>query len=362
VKTIGLIGAAIALALGAGLAQAAPPGGSAGVKVSSQATKTSLTPAERGELARAFVLKWGDYAQQVYGLDVKTWSKRMVGTFASADPANFQNALRRSTYEGALATLDGAGYKVTDSEVINALAASLTGTIAPYALGDLDQDLVFTAVEPCRLLDTRSASAGIVTAGSTRGVRVWGFTTLAIQGGDPAGCGLSDQSPQAIVVNVTAVLPAATGFATLFPANGTLPLAATMLYTAGGVLSNGATVKLGTVGVSDFNLFSERTSNYVVDIVGYFDAPFATELECVQSVLPLAPVLAGAIFNRAIPACPTGYKITGAGCRTTGFNQASWSVNGLFDEPNTAFCAGQNTTAGSISVGGSSQCCRVPGR
>ena len=97
-KTLTLIGCAVALALATGFAQAASPDGQAGTRVSAKATKTTLTPAERGELARQFVQKWGNYTQQVYGVDVKTWANRMVGTFATADPVNFQNALQRSTY------------------------------------------------------------------------------------------------------------------------------------------------------------------------------------------------------------------------------------------------------------------------
>ena len=82
---------------------------------------------------------------------------------ASRTPVNFQRALQRSTFEGAMATLDGAGHKLSDNKVIDVLAASDT-LIGPYALGNLDKDLVFTAVEPCRIVDTRSTPAGAIAA------------------------------------------------------------------------------------------------------------------------------------------------------------------------------------------------------
>ena len=347
-----------AVALGAGFAAttAEAAGGSSGVS----SLKTSLSPAERGALTHAFVKKWGVYVQQVYGLDVRSWANRMVPTFVNSDPVNFQRALQRSTFEGAMATLDGAGHKLSDNKVIDVLAAS-DELIGPYALGDLDTDLVFTAVEPCRIVDTRSTPAGAIAANTNRAFYVWGFPDFTSQGGSTTDCGgLSAQSPQAVVVNLTVVGPASAGYATMFPATGTLPLAASLLYKAGDVLSNGVTLKLGTFVDDDFRIYSVSAAHYVVDIVGYYDAPYATPLDCVAVALPDTSVAAGATFNLSIPACPVGFTITGAGCRAP-VNQASWAINGLYSGSN-AFCAGQNTTAGAISVSGTSQCCRVPGR
>src|SRR5207342_1746640 len=82
----------------------------------------TLSPAQRGEMAHAFVTRWGNYVQRVYGLDVRVWANRMVGTFVHSDPTNFQRALQRSTYEGAMAELDGRGTKLSDTQVINTLA------------------------------------------------------------------------------------------------------------------------------------------------------------------------------------------------------------------------------------------------
>ena len=56
----------------------------------------TLSPAQRGEMAHAFVTRWGNYVQRVYGLDVKVWASRMVGTFVHSDPTNFQRALSGS--------------------------------------------------------------------------------------------------------------------------------------------------------------------------------------------------------------------------------------------------------------------------
>ena len=362
-KTQNLLAGAMLAVLSSMSAMAAPPGkpgATAGIKTQG----ASLSPAERGELARQFVLKWGDYVQRVHGLDARTWSQRMVGTFTEADSTNFRQALKRSTYEGAIATLDGKGHRLGDAKVVDTLAKSSSGEIGPYALGELTQDLVFTPLEPCRIVDTRSMASGAIAAGTNRGFYAWGFASFTSQGGSATNCGLSSQSPEAIVVNVTAVAPAQTGYATLYPASGTAPLAASMIYEAGKTLSNGAVVKLGTSGSVDFRIFSERAVHYVVDIVGYYDAPYATALQCTNTYVTQT-VAANATFDVPIPACPTGYTETGAGCRTPGFNDVSWAINGLFPQGPTqmdAYCAGTNLRSTTVEVRGGSQCCRVPGR
>ncbi|GAB3348427.1 hypothetical protein GCM10027430_09230 [Lysobacter tyrosinilyticus] len=321
--------------------------------------KTTLTPSERGQLAGQFVRKWGTYASQVYGIDVRTWSKRMVATFVHADPVNFQNALQRSTYEGALATLDGAGHKLSDDKVITALAKSSDGVITPAALGDTTEDLVFTAVEPCRIVDTRGTGAGAIAAGTNRGFFAWGFANFTSQGGSATDCGLTGQSPEAIVVNLTAVAPSQTGFATLYPASGTQPTAAAMIYQAGQVLSNAVTVKLGTTGSVDFRIFSEKTAHYVVDIVGYYDAPHATALDCTTVTADIS--MAALSTGSATANCPAGYTVTGGGCNSAGFTSADGMIN-AFPNLNGYFCRTANSGGTPRTGTAYATCCRVPGR
>lgn len=67
------------------------------------AAGTTPTPAERGAAAKAFVSKWGAYVERVYDVPVGVWAQRMVPTFVAADGSNLRNALRRDTFEGAVA-------------------------------------------------------------------------------------------------------------------------------------------------------------------------------------------------------------------------------------------------------------------
>ncbi|GAB3348417.1 hypothetical protein [Lysobacter tyrosinilyticus] len=325
----------------------------------------SLSPSQRGEMAKSFVMRWGTYVQKVYGMDVHVWAKRMVGTFVQADPTNFKHALQRSTYEGAMAELDGRGRKLSDNKVITKLAMSTTGTISPSSAADGIEDLVYTPLEPCRVVDTRNTGAGAITGGTSRGFYAWGFDSFAPQGGSATDCGgLLAQAPQAIVVNVTVVGQTELGYATLYPAAAAaVPTTATMIYYPNVILSNAATVTLGSVGETDFSIFSQRTANYIVDIVGYYDFPHAIEPECAPQFIS-QNIAASANFDFAIPSCAAGFALTGANCRTLSVGQASWATNGLMtsNEQVSARCAGTNLTGGQITVEGTAQCCRVPGR
>lgn len=352
---------ALATALSMGAVSAAPSGQN-GIRAT---TSTPLSPAQRGEMARAFVQRWGVYVQRVYGVDVRTWGSRLVTTFVNADSANFKRALQRSTYEGAMAELDGRGAKVTDEKVINTLAAQ-SASIAPMSAADGIEDLVFTPVEPCRIIDTRNTGAGAIAGGTNRPFYVWGYPNFTAQGGSATDCGgLLEQSPSAIVVNVTVVGQTELGYATLYPAaSASPPLTSTIIYYPNVIISNAATVPLVTSGVYDFRIFSERTAHYVVDIVGYYAFPHATALDCDPQFVEQA-VSASSQFNFSIPSCGTGYTLTGAGCRTPGYNQVNWSINGMYSTDGTsvgAYCAGVNFSASSTTIQGIAQCCRVPGR
>lgn len=322
----------------------------------------TATPKERGELARSFVQKWGPYVQRVYGVPVRTWSNRMSGTFAVADAANLRNALKRDTFEGAMAALTGDGARISDDQVIAKLAAGRAG--GEKALGSLNSDLTFTPINPCRIIDTRVAG-GTITANTSRNFRGVNSANFTSQGGSATDCGTLGLSASALALNVTAVTPNAAGYATVFPFGTAQPLASSVNYNAGAVVANSVIAPIpNPLQASDFTIYSFAQSHYVVDIVGYFAPAQATALECTETFISQT-VLGNATFDIDIPSCPTGYTITGAGCRTPGFNQATWGINGLFRvSPGVvdAFCSGLNTTAGTITVEGTARCCRVPGR
>ncbi|MFM7063157.1 MAG: leishmanolysin-related zinc metalloendopeptidase, partial [Actinomycetes bacterium] len=129
----------------------------------------------------------------------------------------------------------------------------------------------YTALAPCRLLDTRSAG-GPVIPGTTR--PFWFAGTggqLAAQGGNGAGCGVP-ATATAVQVSVSAVGPAGTGFLRVWPSNAAAPTATFVNYTGGQSTTNAGAVTLGATG-PELNLRGFVTATeVVVDVQGYYTA------------------------------------------------------------------------------------------
>ncbi|MDL1949072.1 hypothetical protein FBQ97_04565 [Acidobacteria bacterium ACD] len=118
-----------------------------------------------------------------------------------------------------------------------------------------------TLAAPCRAVDTRTANPPALAASSTR--------TFVVTGGT---CGVP-ATAKAVSVNATAVSPAAAGFLTLYPGNGSVPGTSTLNFQAGQTRANNAVVLLasdgsGTVGVLNG---SPGATHVLVDVNGYFE-------------------------------------------------------------------------------------------
>ncbi len=333
-----------------------------GVVADSHAAPT-LSPKARGELARQFVSKWGAHVERVYDVGVGVWAERMVPSFVSADATNFRNALKRSTFEGAAAELNGAGHRLSDREAMARLekaSLGVPGNASAKALDSGTFDLVYTPMRPCRIVDTRVTAAGAIPANATRSFLAMS-TDFAHQGGSTGDCGFGSATQVgAVALNITAVVPATAGFATVYPFNTSRPLTSSVNYAAGAIVNNAIITSIpNPLLSSDFTVYTFAEAHYVIDVVGYFSAPQATALQCVNTTRTQL-VDAGANFNMILPACPTGFTLTGAGCGTAVFNQASWTYSGMAGD--AAQCIGTNITSGQIGVQGYARCCRVPGR
>ena len=349
------LASAVLLALCAD-ASAAAPGAQRSQAVTQQAVENgALTPRQRGDLTKQLVMKWGNYVQRVHGVPVRTWANRMVPNLVAADSNNFRAALQRDTFEGAMAELAGTGHKLSDSGVINKLA--FNDGDGTQALGALGNDLVYTPVAPCRIIDTRNTAAGAIAANATRNFVAFGISNFSSQGGSATNCGVNPLAATAVAINLTAVAPAAAGYATAYPFGTTQPVAASVNYTAGAIVNNALIVQTpNPIAAFDITLYTFASSHYVADIVGYFAPPVATALQCVETANTITNnIPAGGTANAAAPACATGYTQTATNCEAS-----DWLVPFVFFHNGT--CSARNNSTAVQEIRASRTCCRVPGR
>ncbi|GAB3381689.1 hypothetical protein GCM10027432_09520 [Lysobacter fragariae] len=322
---------ALLVAVAAGNVDAAQPGAVQGKEQHSR----------RGDLVRALVLKWAPYVQEAYHVAPAKWARGLAQPFARSTQDALRKALDARTFDGMNEALVGT---------------SSSPTITKSLGIDIDKDLVFMPVAPCRLLDTRVAG-GAFAAAETRGVDVTAVANYSFQGGDSTDCGVGGMgSFAAAAINFTVVSPTNNGYITAYPYNTTRPLAATMAYKTGALYSSMAIVRLDqSMAASEISLYANSATHVVADIVGYFINPQATALDCVTSPQTVESVAAGGQANVVAGACPAGYTETGTQCQS-----GSWTMPFVYSSE--GICSAQNNGGGAAELRASRKCCRLPGR
>jgi hypothetical protein len=141
-------------------------------------------------------------------------------------------------------------------------------------LGDPSSDLVFFPLNPCRIIDTRSAVAGLIAANTSRGFDSQAPYTA--QGGSATTCGIPGSDVPALVVTFVAVGPQGPGDLRIFPFNATPPNASAINYALPGQglnIANTTVVPLlqDSLETNEFTILADVSGTHVVaDVVGYF--------------------------------------------------------------------------------------------
>lgn len=350
----------VALALvSAGAALAAPPAAKPAVRVT--VTPDRLTPRERGDLARQFVRKWGPDVQRLYNVPVRTWARRTVPLFVKAQPTHFRAALARTTLEGALAELMGYGDRVSDASVRAEYARAAKAGTKAAPLGALHANMTFTAVKPCRLLDTRITNPDPLAAGVTGAFVLFGVPSYREQGGADEDCGLPDDV-SALALNVTVVYPDRPGYATLYPNGTDRPLASSINYAAGAIVNNTVVAAVPNPYMSwDINLYTHAAAHYVIDVVGYYRPTQLLPLDCniVTASARIVPMQPFDVQAR----CASGHQLMSGSCNVTHFGAVRWMSNGATEvSPGdvVAQCSGNSVSSGAPDVVAHARCCRIP--
>ena len=156
-----------------------------------------------------------------------------------------------------VAQLGGAGDVCVYTRAAAHVVVDLTGYFPSGAS--------FAGAQPARTLETRIGAEFTTVDGQSVGLgRLAGGAVTPIT---VAGRADVPADAKAVAVNLTIIGPALDGFATLYPCGDPIPLASTLNFTRGVIVSNAAIVEVGDSG--SICLFSNVEIDAVVDVNGY---------------------------------------------------------------------------------------------
>jgi hypothetical protein len=277
------------------------------------------------------------------------WGDALYASNAGIGAAELRQMLTGMRSDHLLAaslagTLDGL--RDVMAKALIATGESKASLPRQKSLGDKSDDLVYTPVVPCRILDTRNTS-GPLLAGVTRTFIGYNATSFVVQGGVASNCGVPD-GVAALSLNIAAVQPVAAGFIRLWPDNAPMPFASVLNYAAGAFATATGTIVPVDSGLNNqFDAWSPAQADFVADVVGYFERP--NNYGGTQVITGTFAVDSGGITNTS-----TGYASTVAGGEANVASGSHSSVGGgLSDQATGAYSvvAGGDTNVASGDYG-----------
>lgn len=241
---------------------------------------------------------------------------------------------------------------------VTAILLMTVASAVSFAQGNLYNDNVYTAVTPCRIIDTRLAG-GMLAAAETRGFRISGQSSYVTQGGFNGNCGITAGIYTAgIAVNIVVVSPSTSGYVTAFPTGEAKPQTASVNFTAGQVIGNSGIFKIALAELpttQQLNIFSTSNTHLVVDIVGYFAIPKTKKVDCVNTSFTSQTIAAGGFAQIFAPACPALYEATAGSCNSS-------SLDAVLVGSDISSCGYKNNGNTAMTGQARSRCCQITGR
>jgi hypothetical protein len=244
------------------------------------------------------------------------------GTVSNGDPVDTASA---GVHEFTVTATDGVG---------NAATETIEYVVLPEGAPPPDRP-AYTALEPARLLDTRSGPvADTIDDQHLGGGKSAGGNTVELQVAGRAGV---PEDAMGVVVNVTATENEGPGHVTVYPCGEERPVTSNLNYSvADDVRPNAALSRLSDDGKLCIHTFGAAT-HLVVDVNGYF--PFGARF---------ASFNPGRLLDtRADHATVDGVEQDGA---TAADAEIAVQVSGRHNVPDSALAAVLNVTA--LSAGG----------
>lgn len=206
------------------------------------------------------------------------------------------------------------------------LAATLFSTV------HAQEELIYVAVDPCRLADTRQSNQGVIRANTFRNILISGtFEELGVQGGGAncpnpkAASGMKPAAVAAYIIAVPANSSTSGGVLTAYPSNLPPPpqgTGSTVNFAAGQVVGNTTIVKVCSDDDCPFDgelaILARNTDEHVVvDVQGYFyseEQPPRIEIVSAQRQVNFS----GGTTEGLDVTCPEGTQIISGGAFATG--------------------------------------------
>jgi len=214
--------------------------------------------------------------------------------------------------------------------------------------------LVFVAMTPCRVMDTRAGQGFPGAFGPPSVAGGLPVRTIPIQ--SSTTCSIPSLA-QAYSFNVTVVPPGALIYLTLYPATANPqpapPNASTLNAPNGGIVANAAIVPAGTDGQGSVDVYASNPTDLIIDINGYYATPGDLLGNTALGIGALASNTTGA-NNTASGDNALANNTTGAANTAVGFGALRNNSTG---NNNTASGDGallNNTTGGANTASGAS--------
>lgn len=248
------------------------------------------------------------------------------------------------------------------SEAIATLKATVRpgSGLEPNSLGEFSKDNVYTAITPCRIVDTRIAG-GAFAANTLRTFDVDG-ASFSGQGGASGGCAIPFNVAASVAMTITVVNTTGSGYITAWGL-GAQPLSSVLNYVTGSVIANTTIVPVVPGAGTDFTIFASAGTDIVIDVVGFFGAPVATALDC-TSVASAVTTVPNNVYTAVDAVCPAGRTATGGGTFPTEgtLGRPNIWIDGSPTVSNGWRTWVDNQTGATRTIQTYAVCCRVPGR